>query len=152
MGISTRYVESDDVLVIVWDGAVSLGQWEEVARVQLSDESTWRQGRRRLIDLTTFVPSELNTTDVAHIVALTRARIRSVAGRRQAIVAPSAWDLAREFAHQSEQLGATTIVFDRIDPACAWLGIDPASVHPVLVELRAALRASTAPVVPDGDS
>jgi hypothetical protein len=36
-------------------------------------------------------------------------------------------------------LGSTTIVFDRIDWACAWLGVDPDSVRPVIATLRTEL-------------
>jgi hypothetical protein len=141
MGIATVYVEADDVLVVVWDGAVSLEEWERGVRAQLDDASTWRRGRRRLVDLTTCDPSELETRDVKHIIDVTREKIGSVAGRRQAIVASQAWDLATDFAGRSTQLGATTIVFDRLDSACAWLGADVAAIRPVLAELRAGLRS-----------
>jgi hypothetical protein len=140
MGIATRYVESDDVLAIVWDGVVTLADWEHAVRAQLDDPSTWRQGRRRLVDLTTCDPSALDTSSVQYIVEITRERVASVAGRRQAIVAPYAWALATDFAARSTQLGATTIVFDHIDAACAWLGVDPAAIRPILTVLRADLR------------
>jgi hypothetical protein len=141
MGIATMYVESEDVLAIMWDGVVSLEEWERLARVQLDDPTSWKVGRRRLIDLTTCEPSDIETRDVKHIIDITREYIASIAGRRQAVVASHAWDLARDFANRSTKLGATTIVFDRLDAACAWLDADPAAMRPVLTSLRADLRS-----------
>jgi hypothetical protein len=38
--------------------------------------------------------------------------------------------------------GPTTLVFDRLDDACAWLGIAVDDVQPTLDELRRGLRVS----------
>jgi hypothetical protein len=141
LGIASDYVESDDVLVIVWDGQVSGAEWKHNVGEQLEDDPAWPRGRRRLIDLTTLDPSEITVSDIEVVIAFGRERIHYVAGRRQAVVAVLAWDLAQEFARRSTELGATTIVFDRLEPACAWLGVDPATARPVARELRAGLRA-----------
>ena len=141
MGIASDYVESDDVLVIVWDGQVSGAEWKQNVGERLEDDPAWPRGRRRLIDLTTLDPSAIGVSDIEVVVAFGRERIHHVAGRRQAVVAVLAWDLAQEFARRSTELGATTIVFDRLEPACAWLGVDPAAARPVARELRAALRS-----------
>jgi hypothetical protein len=86
-------------------------------------------------------PIAIGVSDIEVVLAFGRERIHHVAGRRQAVVAVLAWDLAQEFARRSTELGATTIVFDRLEPACAWLGVDPAAARPVARELRAALRS-----------
>lgn len=145
MGIASDYVESDDLLVIVWDGQVSGAEWKQNVGERVDDDPAWPRGRRRLIDLTTLDPSELSSNDMEVVIAYGRERIHHVAGRRQAVVAVLAWDLAQEFARRSTELGATTIVFDRLEPACAWLGVDPASARPVARQLRAELRANGMP-------
>lgn len=142
MGIASDYVESDDLLVIVWDGQVSGAEWKQNVGQQVADDPAWPRGRRRLIDLTTLDPSEINSSDIEVVIAFGRERIHAVAGRRQAVVAVLAWDLAQEFARRSTELGATTIVFDRLEPACVWLGVDPAAARPVARQLRARLRAN----------
>jgi hypothetical protein len=143
LGIASDYVETDDVLVIVWDGQVSGAEWKQNVGKRLDDDPAWPRGRRRLIDLTTLDPSEITTSDIEVVIAVGRERIHHVAGSRQAVVAVLAWDLAQEFARRSTELGATTIVFDRLEPACAWLGVDPASARPVARQLRAELRAKS---------
>lgn len=142
MGIASLYVDDEDVFVVVWDGTVSGEEWARVVDEQLNDDPAWPRGRRRLIDVTTFDPSELTADDIAAVIASARERIHTVAGRRQGVVAAHAWDLAREFAERSTALGATTIVFDRLDDACAWLHVDPAVVRPVVAQLRSELRAT----------
>ena len=140
MGIASVYVEPGDLLVVIWDGKISLAEWEQAVRGQLDDESGWRQGRRRLVDLTTADVSELESADVKHVVETTAQRIQSVGGRRQAIVTTVDWDLANEFARRSTQIGALTIVFDRLEPACDWLGVEASVMRPYLDTLRTELR------------
>jgi hypothetical protein len=140
MGIASVYVEPGDLLVIVWDGTVTLAEWQQSVSRQLEDESGWRQGRRRLVDITTADVSELEPADVKHVVETTVPRIRSVAGRRQAIVTTLDSNLANEFAQRSTQIGALTIVFDRLEPACAWLDVEASAMRPYLETLRTELR------------
>jgi hypothetical protein len=142
MGIASVYVDSDDLLVIVWHGRVSGAEWKQNVDAQLGDDPTWPRGRRRLIDLMSLGPSDLSSADIETVISFGRGRILDT-GSRQAVVASRAWDLAwdlaGEFARRSNELGSTTIVFDRIDWACAWLGVDPDSLRPVIATLRTEL-------------
>ena len=144
MGIANLYVETDDLHVIVWDGTVSGAEWKQNIGEQTVGDPAWPRGRRRLIDLTTLDPSSLSSNDIDTVIAYGRERIQQVAGRRQAIVALTAWDLAQEFAQRSRELGATTIVFDRLDAACRWLSVDTAAARSVVASLRGELRATDA--------
>jgi hypothetical protein len=92
LGIASGYVESDDVLVIVWDGPVSGAEWKQNVGERLEEDPAWPRGRRRLIDLTTLDPSEITASDIEVVIAFGRERIHHVAGRRQAVVAVLAWD------------------------------------------------------------
>jgi hypothetical protein len=141
MGIAAVYVESTDLHVIVWDAMVSGADWQQNIGGQLDQDPAWPRGRRRLIDVTTLDPSLLSSSDVDTAIAYGRERILQVAGTRQAIVATLAWDLAQDFARRSTELGATTIVFDRLDAACQWLGVDAEATRPTVAALRAQLRA-----------
>lgn len=142
MGIANLYVDSDDLHVIVWDGTVSGADWKQNVGDQTMSDPAWPRGRRRLIDLTTLDPSELSSNDIETVIAYGRERIHEVAGRRQAIVALTAWDLAQEFARRSSELGATTIVFDRLDAACRWLSVDVAAARSIAANLREKLRVA----------
>ena len=50
MGIASDYVESDDLLVIVWDGQVSGAEWKQNVGRQVDDDPAWPRGRRRRLD------------------------------------------------------------------------------------------------------
>lgn len=142
VAIATEYVESDDLLVVVWDGVVSGSDWEAFARQRLADDPVWPRGKRRLADLTTFDPSQLSSTDIEAVTELFRERTGSIVGTRLAIVASSAWEKAREFEQVIDRLGSTTIVFNEVDGACSWLGIDSTSAREMLAALRRRLRAA----------
>ena len=140
MGIVSEYLEVDDVTVIVWDGEVSGDEWQQFIREQAVDPR-WPRGHRRLADVTTLDPSLLSAAHVDAVGALYEERVGNVARTRQAIVAAAlAWDLARAFETHMARLGATLIVFDHVEDACNWLGIDPIATQQVLTRLRAGLR------------
>ncbi|HEY5013600.1 MAG TPA: hypothetical protein VIK61_12970 [Acidimicrobiia bacterium] len=50
------------------------------------------------------------------------------------------WDLARKYERNIDRLGATTVVFNSVEDACVWLGIDPISTRRVIDTLRAGFR------------
>jgi hypothetical protein len=140
MGITTIYLEADDLMISVWHGVVSGAEWEQMVRRNLADDPLWPRGRRHLADLTTFDPAELTIEDVDTVAAIGREHIENFAGRRQAIVATLGWDLARNYERRALD-GATTIVFTNVRDACAWLGIDPVRAGKIVAELRAEARA-----------
>ena len=146
MGIASTYLHADDVTVAVWDGTVSGAEWERTVRQFFADDPRWPRGRRHLTDLTTFDPSELTYEDIDRVAALMREHLVNFVGRRHAIVAVLAWELARQFERRA-QSGATTIVFNNLSDACEWLGFDLARARDVTAQLRTEQRANA----PDGD-
>ena len=140
MGIASEYLEADDLLIVVWHGPISGDDWEQFVLRRLADDPTWPPGKRRLADLTTLDPSLLSAADVETVIPHYRERLQNLAGSRQAIVATEGWELARTFERRIDQLGATTIVFNDVEAACAWLAIDPVSARQVIDRLRAGLR------------
>ena len=139
MAIGSVYVEAADLLVVVWDGRVTLAEWQAAIARQLADESSGWQARRRLADLTTAAPSEIAPADLKQIVETTAPQVPRFASRL-AIITRVDWTLAGEFAERVTAAGAATTVFDRLETACSWLGIEVAVVRPSLEGLRDALR------------
>jgi hypothetical protein len=140
MGITSIYLEADDLMVGVWHGTVSGAEWQDFTRRQLADDPNWPPGKRHLTDLTTFDPSELNVEDLDVVAGLYSDRITKIARRRQAIVASSGWEIARAFERRMQRLGATTVVFNSVAAACNWLGADLESMRGIIGELRDDLR------------
>ena len=140
MGIASEYLVADDLLVVVWHGRVSAEEWERFVRQRLADEPGWPLGKRRLADITTLDPSLLTSDDVETVTALYRDRLRNLAASRQALVASQGWDLARDFERRMDRLGATTVVFNHVEDACAWLGIELVATRQLISRLRAGIR------------
>jgi hypothetical protein len=139
MAIGSVYVEAADLLVVVWDGKVTLAEWQAAIGRQLSDQSGWWQVRRRLADLTTADPTGIAPADLRQIVETTAPQVPGFA-RRLAIITRVDWTLASEFAERVTRAGAPTMVFDALETACSWLGIQAAVVRPSLEALRGELR------------
>lgn len=139
MGIAYEYVESDDLLVVVWHGPVSGTEWAAFARQRIADDPSSPTGTRLIADITTVDPSSLNPKDVETIVTMFQERAHNLAGVKLAIIAADGWPIAVEFEHHIDRLGSTTIVFNDVDGACGWLGVDPSSTRTVIRTLRTGL-------------
>ena len=136
MPIGNRVVESMDLFVTVWDRAVSRDEWQATARRNVTDER-WPFATRLLTDTTSFDPRSLTKEDITDVAALFARRLT---GTKHAIIASRGWDLARFFEGQVDLDGITTIVFNYLEGACPWLGVEAGAVVPILDEVRRELR------------
>jgi hypothetical protein len=141
MAIASEYLETEDLLVVVWDGTVSGEEWETFARGRLADPA-WPPGTRRLVDVTSLDPDSLTPADIEANADLYRDRGVNMVGVRTAIVASGAWAIATEYERRIDRLGSSTIVFNYPAEACRWLGIDPEVVRGVVTALRRDLRGA----------
>jgi hypothetical protein len=144
MGIAHRYVESEDLIVTVWHGAVTWEQWAAVVRHQVSDP-TWSYGRRRLTDARDADTSGLTPDHVDAISAMYDATGSGIGGTQLAIVANDVSALAEHVERSLVALRVTTFIFNSIEIACAWLSVDAGITHHVIAELRAELDTHIAP-------
>ena len=142
MGITSVYLDAEDLTVAVWHGTVSGAEWKHFVHVQLANDPDWPRGKRHLADLTTFDPGELSSEDLDAVVGLVSGRIVKIARRREAIVASLGWELARGFERRIQRLGAMTVVFNSVPDACTWLGADLERVREIVSGLRDELRAN----------
>ena len=140
VSIAYEFIERDDLLVVVWDGLVSGADWTEFVDQRMVDNPNWPPGKRAIADILTVDPSSLSVTDVAAVTGVYRTLARNFTGKRIAIVAAAGWDIAVEYEQHIDRLGSTTIVFNQIESACGWLGVDARSTREVIRTLRAGLR------------
>ncbi|HTD49760.1 MAG TPA: hypothetical protein VK771_04125 [Acidimicrobiia bacterium] len=144
MGIAHRYIDSEDLIVTVWHGVVTWDQWAAVVRQQVGDP-TWSYGRRRLTDASTADTSDLTADHVDAISAIYGATANGIAGTQLAIVGDDVSTLAEHVERSMAALRVTTFIFNSIQIACAWLGVDPDIADHTIIELRAELDAHIAP-------
>jgi hypothetical protein len=142
MVYASRYLEDEDVFVVVWgQGAVLGAEWEAQVRARMAEDPDWPPGSRRLVDATAMDPDALTAADVATNTDLYGARPERIVGTRTAIVAGRAWEIATEFERRIDRFGSRTIVFNYLTEACKWLGVDPELARATIAELRQELSA-----------
>jgi hypothetical protein len=152
MGIAHRYIAAANLIAIVWDGTVTAGEWTAAARRQIAD-ANWAQARSRLIDARTADTASLTAPDAGEISAILERAHPNVAGVRLAIVANQGREIARYAEHRSDTPGVTTIVFNDVATACAWLDVDMDVILETIRDLRRELRAGVIrPAQPDGSA
>jgi len=139
MGIAHRYVESEDLLVTVWHGPVTWEEWEALARRQVQ-EPRWSYGRRRLTDARSADTSALTPDHAEAIAAMYAATGVELHGTQLAIIANDMTALAENVRDSLAALQMTTIIFNRLEVACAWYDADADVTGDVISELRAALE------------
>jgi hypothetical protein len=140
LGIAYRFLDDADVIVTVWDGTVTPAEWADaIARHGESPE--WLKGKRRLTDARTADPSGITPEDVDAVSANYGPGIQAT-DARLAIVASDGWALAQQVESTMRKLGLTTVVFNDVHTACAWLGVDADLVSVATREIRQELRGA----------
>jgi hypothetical protein len=122
MGIAYRYVEGANLIVTVWDGRVTSGEWADLARRQANDP-TFLLARRRLTDARTAEASSI-AGDALAISGMFQPADTNVGGVRLAVVTNYSREIAQQAEHSRDARGVTTIVFNNIATATAWLDVD----------------------------
>jgi hypothetical protein len=150
VGIARRSIEAADLVVIVWDGKVDSAVWSRAVDGQVANQET---ASKRLTDLRTADSSSITEADVEAMATVLGNNL-DVSGVKLAIVAAAGWSVAQQFEESSRKFGITTVVFNDVQTACAWLGVDTAITSSAINELRAQLRADAPrgesdPTVPD---
>ena len=67
MAITHRYIDAANLIIIVWDGTVTTGEWTAAVQRQIVDPN-WPRARSRLIDARTADISSLTADDAGEIL------------------------------------------------------------------------------------
>jgi hypothetical protein len=148
MGISYRVDTATGLSVSVWDGEVTGDQRREHMQALASDDA-WGAGGLYLTDLTGVASSSVPGVDeVLDAAAAFLETLASQVGRAKwAIVAGDTFERAQRFGSYIEEEVPRLIVFNALDTACTWLGVDVLAARAVVDALREEIRSSegTAP-------
>jgi hypothetical protein len=139
LGIARKFVEGADLVVTVWDGAVTAADWAEVVQGQVGDARA-SEGSRRLADLRTIDVSNITAADVEAVTSAFQAVEIDRSRVRFAVVVDEGWGIAQQAEEHMGAQGATTVTFNDLYAACAWLGVDAQVALTTIAELRKDLR------------
>lgn len=125
---------------MVWDGAVTWQEWQDHASA-LMLESNWKQSSRFLVDLRSVTnTSSINEEQVQQAQLLFQQNLDNVFGKRGAILATEEFRNAHDFARLIASTGISMVVFNGLDTACIFLGLDLVETNRELEQLRSKLR------------
>lgn len=126
------------MVVELWTGTISHDEVLAHERRHLSDSSIAR-GASVLVDATSA--SFETTPEAVHEVTDLYRRFgeKLRVGSSAILVNASAYDRARLYERQATDLGVRVILFNSLDVACVWLGIDVTVASTELKKLRASI-------------
>ena len=141
MGIAYRCDEKTGLSLSVWDGEVTTDDRRRHIAALASDPD-WGARGRLLTDLTGVSaagrPSAKSVLDAA--AEFSEKLAGQVRNAQWAIVAGETFVLAQRFGSYLEEEVHRLIVFNDLDTACTWLGVDAADARELIGELRESLR------------
>ena len=122
----------------LWTGTILHSEILAHERRHLSDSSIAR-GASVLVDATSA--SFETTPEAVHEVTdlYRRSGEKLRVGSSAVLVNTSAYDRARLYERQATDLGVRVILFNSLDVACVWLGIDVTAASTELKKLRASI-------------
>lgn len=140
MGILHEYDGQRGVLRVVWDTVVTWQDWSRQIEKVTSD-LLWRSSQRFLADLRSVTEtSTIGPTEVEEAVKAFGADRRSLMRKRGAIIALEEFGRARQFADGIGRFGASVVIFNNLDTACLFPGLDVVETSRLLEGLRRQLR------------
>jgi hypothetical protein len=140
MGIIHSCDTQRGVTFIVWDGIVTWDDWRQHVAKLLADPG-WFATPRFIVDVQTVTDtSSIGMDEMEQVYELFGSGPAILANKRSAVIAKEEFSRAKRFGDLIARFGTSSIVFNTLDTACLFLGIDFKETRQVLEELRAELR------------
>ena len=142
MSIVYRIDQEGGIAFVLWDGVVTADEWLAHVRRVLADAAWPPDGRMHLTDLRTATPDVSIDEAVLKQVADLYGTHPKIADLRVAIVAGDAFVKAGMFERFVTRHRPFVFVFNTLNPACEWLGIDVSDAQRTLQSLRTQARGT----------
>jgi hypothetical protein len=138
MSIVYRIRKEEDLTLVLWDGVVTADDFLAHVRRLTSDAEWPPPGRLHLADLRiTSLDATMDDSILETAADYYGSHSHKLAKMKAAIVAREAFKKAVAFERLVSRYGVTAIVFNSLDTACTWLGVDYGEVGRSLQQLRA---------------
>ena len=136
MSILQYFDQEKGVAFTVWSGTVTPEHWFPKAKI-FTEHPAWPRTTRVVADLLSVQDaSSIGIPDLEHAVEIFSAEPSLLAGKRMAIVAQREFDKARHFGQLMGRFGMSVLVFNNLDTACLFLGLDAAYVYRALASIH----------------
>lgn len=136
MPILQKFEQDKGVAFVVWTGTVTPEEWFPKAK-SFAVHPTWPRTSRVLADLLSVRDtSSIGIPDLEHAVRIFSAEPSYLPGKRMAILARNEFGKARHFGQLMGRFGMSVLVFNNLDTACLFLGLDVAYASPILADMH----------------
>jgi len=144
MSIAYRIHKESGFTLVHWDGVVAAADF--LAHVQrLSSDADWPPFRRlHISDLrNTSLDASMDHAALEAAAEIYGRHSDKLANLKVAVVADEAFWKAVDFERLISRYGASVTVFNFLDTACKWLGLDADEVGRAVQQLRASRDAGS---------
>ena len=124
MGHAYTIRKEERLVIEVWVGKITKNELLEHERKHIKDPDL-PSAPRVLIDITAahFDPA-IGNKEIEEFVDLYREHRDKTAGAKVAVVAEQEFQIAKKYESKAMRLAIDVIVFNEIDNACTWLGVN----------------------------
>jgi len=140
MGIIYLCDRRKGIIFTVWCGEVTWNEWFNHIQVVLADP-VWHEIPRLIVDMQ-FVSdtSSISERQMHQAAAEVGENQFEVIAKRIAVVAADEFRRTSQFEVLVRRFGVAMVVFNSLDTACTFLGVDRTDTEQVLEQLRTKLR------------
>jgi len=121
---------------VVWDGVVTAEEWFGYAQ-RLVSHPNWVSISRVLGDLLSVKDtSSIHNREIEHAAGIISANPRALRNKKLAVIARDEFGKARHFEALLMHYGVSSVVFNNLDTACLFLGVDMLHAYRTLDAMR----------------
>jgi len=136
MGIIQHFDEQKNLFIVLWHGVVKADEWFQYAP-RLTSHPAWTTTSHILADLRYAEDtSTIGNEEIAQAVGIFSRDRSGLAGKQIAVVARDQFGKAQRFGALIARFGVSLVVFNNLDTACLFLGLDEGYANSKLHELR----------------
>jgi len=137
MGITYWIDQEKGITFTLWDGVVTAQDFLSYVRSLIADECWLPKGRLQLSDLQyTTIDESIDEAILKEAANLYASTLDKISGIRAAVVAGEAFEKSVAFERLITPFGPSLFVFNGLETACIWLGIDAGVAERTLRQLR----------------
>jgi hypothetical protein len=136
MAIIQHFDPQKNLFIVVWHGTVTADEWFQYA-TRLTSHPAWSMTPRLLADLQFAQDtSTIGFEEIANAVRIFSGDRSALVGKQIAVVARDQFGKARRFGDLIAPFGVALVVFNNVDTACLFLGVDKGYASSKIQELR----------------
>ena len=144
MSILHRSDGQRGIIYVVWDGRVTWEEWSKQIHIVMADPA-WQKAPYILADLRSVTDtSSISIQELDQAISFFATDPAALKVKRGAVIARDEFGKARHFADRVSRYGTSLLIFNSLDTACLFLGLDLLETSHILESIHEELRKKRA--------